>query len=522
MLVRNGYTIPNESYFDTYVAAKWCHPDLTDYGLEALALHMTDMPQWRQTIGKLAMDDFEQMSNDVLANRCAGDAEAPLKLKKVLEPEIKRLKLTKIWNLGMSCLPVLAEIGGLGMYVNIDELKKRASSQEGGVGYWLEKEKADLESLLKIDNLHSHQQLAKILYKDLKAVPLRETTKGWSTDRLSLYWARFKAQEENNQEIILILNRLLEYGTQSKLHSTYYTSWLSGIGADGRVHSNYSLGGTISGRLSSFDFNLQNTPDSVRELVVPSPGYDIIVAADESAIELRTAAHVSRDPTLVEWIRNKVDIHSRIAARVLGLSEPRTQEEFARFKKEHNKERQAGKKAVFSSLYGVSAESLAWQLFKESDGLTWIPPMQMQQYLDMIFKTFYGYKQYITELWYKLLDNNWIVSETGRRWVFEATRAGWRQAQNFPIQSLASDLMLIGLRKLFYELKRLRMKSRLIGTVHDSVILEAPKAELKTLYKLLKECLENPDTSKFGFSLRVPLAVETKIGPTFKQLEVVA
>ena len=276
-LVRNGYRLPDASYFCTSTASKWLWPDAGDHGLEHLALRLTEMPQWRP-IASLDIDDFDRMSDEDLGNRCGGDAEASLRLYPRLQESLKERGLQKIWRLAMAVLPVLATIGGTGMAVDRDNLADRVVA----VGKRTAEEKTALEFLLGIESKEgsktiSHDQLADVIYKPpFNAIALRKTTTGYSTDRISLLWARYKAREEKNQQLDEILTRLLDYGEQSKLLSTYYKPWLDS-GAGLRVYSCYSLGGTATGRLSSYDTNLQNVPSEARELIVPSPGYDWIV-----------------------------------------------------------------------------------------------------------------------------------------------------------------------------------------------------------------------------------------------------
>ena len=136
-LVQAGIKLPNARFWDTFVAARWCWPDAYDNSLEHLALRLTDMPQWRP-YGKLDAEDFDTMSDDALAKRCGGDAEATLRLYPRLLEEIKALRLEKIFGLAMDVLPILAEMGGRGMAVDIDELERRMlgkdSKGEGLVG----------------------------------------------------------------------------------------------------------------------------------------------------------------------------------------------------------------------------------------------------------------------------------------------------------------------------------------------------------------------------------------------------
>lgn len=813
-LVRNGYQIPNAQFFCTDTAAKWCWPDLIDGRLEHLALRLTEMPQWRP-YEKWDEKTFDAIPDDNLSRRCGGDAEAAFRLYRRVFHEITELRLERIFGLAMDVLPILGEIGGTGMAVDTTALAHRAAGQHDdgspieGSFAWLEHERTRLQAILGIENLDSHQQVASALFGEkFSATPLKKTTQGWSSDRTSLLWARYQANQQKNTTLSDTLSSLLNYALREKLYSTYYKPWLT-VGKGVRVHSVYSLGATSTGRLcvakgtmievvrdiskfpqgipienvrpgdlvhtfdkegrltvkrvlwsgctgkkkairvhwetgtgpskrrgyvdltpehkvrlvsgeykqakdlalvggrlnkksqylgmvlgkdgkkkgkyryvsgdrlvgvyryitawgysrlrftggfsdgefdhkiimgvpfgrtdvhvhhkngnkldnrkenlevldarehvslygsssqkiqkdaknkqsalrkalrehlkvtnfpyavgychyqppqidkefppynhrvyrkeelpnevevydleiedtnnfianeicvhnSSHNLNLQNLPKIVRELVVPSDGYDVLIQADAKQIELGGAAHLSQDPTLLRWVREGKDIHAIQAARVLGLPEPQSGDDVARFKDEYALERFVGKRVNFSSLYGVSADSLSWQIFEDTEGQSWIPPEEVQRYIDAFFSTFTGWTHHKDRLWAQLLRKEWVVGPTGRRWIFPATQAGWRQAQNYPVQSLCSDLILMGLLQFVRELRRRRLKSRVIGEVHDSILLESPAREVVEVCDLIGACFEHPNTRPFGFTLSVPIRMELQKGPSWGNLQ---
>ena len=517
---RNGFPIPSAQFFDTEVGFQWLFPDESDFGLEALVLGTTDMPTWRDTLGKLDFDDFEAMSDERLARRCGGDAEAAYRLLPIAEAGLKQARLTKIWNLAMSVLPILAEIGGRGMAVDMKALNRRASG-DAGLGVWLAKEKTALQDVLGIENVNSDIQVAGSLFgPKFRAVPLEQTLRGWSVKKRCLFWARYHARMRKQRPLESLLTRLLTYNERDKLYSTYYRPWLE---SNGRVHSLYSLGKAATGRLASSKTNLMNVPDIARELIVPSPGYDMICQADFKSFELAGAAHVSRDPVMIDWITRGVDMHSIMASKVMGLPEPKTEAEFVDFKKKYKQQRDTGKMTMFASLYLVSAESLSWQIFEMSDGTLYLPEDEVQKYIDTLFTTFPTYDRYVDTLWADLHAGKWIQSDFGRRWQFEPNGAGLRRATNYPVQSACSDLTILALYLIYHELKRRKMKSRLISEVHDSVGFETTHQELKALCQLVKEICEEVLPRKaqemFGFTLRVPLRIDLQAGPTWGSLE---
>lgn len=505
-LVRDGFSIPRLRYFDTHAAARWVWPEATSHSLEYLALKTTNMAQWRHQLGRLSSSEFDSLPDDLVAKRCAGDAEATFRLAKLLVPEIDRLGLTKVWRLVMDCLPVLSEMGGRGLTIDVPKLREKAAETEA----WLAEAEKRLQGRLGVENVRSHQQLAEALFDRLGAAPLRKTTEGWSTDRASLLWARYQAGLKGQEELVELLNELLEFAVQQKLQTTHYRPWLG----TRRVYSVYSLGGTMSGRLSSHDMNVQNIPDQARTLIVPSQGFDLICSADLQQIEFRMCAHISQDPVMLDMIKKEQDVHSLTAARALGLPEPRTPEEFQQFKERYPTERSIGKMTVFATIFGVGAESLSWQIFEKSEGKVWIPPKDAQKYIDAFFAQFKHYRQYMDEVRARLIRRERFRSPFGRCWQFPVTETGWRMALNYSVQSSASDITLLTMRALDRHLRR-GWKTRMIAEVHDAIILETTEREADRLEDLLYEIFENPDTREFGFRLSVPIRVDVKFGDTW-------
>ena len=524
MMVRAGYKLPNAQYFCTDTGAKWVWPDHEDYSLEHLVLRSSSMGQWRSTLGRLGFDDFEQMSDDDLAVRCGGDAEGPVRLKPIIQQALIDLRMQKIWGLAMEVLPVLAVIGGTGMAIDVPELVRRAMDlggwhrDQGDVSEgWLGEEKQDLQRILGIKNLNSDIQLAEALFDRFSAAPLRRTTRGWSVDKQALMWVRYQARHRGNVDLATLVSRIIAYNEKDKLYTTYYKSWLES--GDQRVYSFYGLGGTATGRLHSYNQNLQNVPEIARELVIPSPGYDLIAQLDFKSFELAGAAHISQDSVLTQWIKEDRDIHSIMASRVLGLPEPKTKDEYRQFKLNHPVERATGKLANFATLYLVSADALSWQVFESTNGETYLPEVETQKYIDTFFRIFCEYKERLDTGWEQHKHGEWVVSDTGRRWIFSGAESGKRKYSNYRVQSLCSDLTLLSLQALDLAIKKRKWKTRIIGTVHDSIVFETTHQELRPLMYLARRLCEHLDTSRFGFQLRVPIRIEFQAGTSWGTLK---
>ena len=522
LLARAGFDVhvPGVRYFDTHVASRWVWPDQPDHSLEALALRATSMGQWRPTLGKLKIHDFEAMSEPDLKQRCGGDAEAPVHLARILAQEIRRYDLIRVWNLAMSVLPILAEMGGRGMCIDLRALQRRADDTRFySYGQWLKRERQRLEAILGIQNLGSSLQLSNAIFTGLQATPLRRTQQSYSTDHTSLLWARRNAEAQGNMFLKDLLDRVLVWKIKEKIYTTYYVGWLRNPATqDGHVHSFYSLGTTATGRMASSNENLQNIPKEVRSLIIPSDGYDHILQSDFKMLEICVAAHVSQDPVMLDWVRRGLDIHSLMAARVAGLKEPRTPDEFLRFKAEHPTERATGKMANFAMLYGIEADSLRWKIFGDTEGKIYLDERDMQRYIDTFFQTFTGYQSHVADLKAATARQQWMISPFGRRWIFPSNPAGHRKSQNYVVQATASDLTILALVILYWELRRRGLKTRPIGEVHDSIIFETTTKELPEVSHLIKTVCENLPTAPYGFSLSVPLTVEISVGPNGAEL----
>ena len=514
-LVRIGLPIPEATYFDTQVAAQWCWPDQEHYGLEHLVLRTTDMPEWRPTLGKQGIEVFDAMADEDLFRRCAYDAEAGLRLYHVLSPEIDRLGLRPIWDLAMDVLPTLAEMGGRGMYLDYAKLKHRDTEITAA----LASEGETLAHDLGVENLDSPAQVSTALFGPrFRATHLYRTQEGYSVDRVSVLWARYCARRDRKDTLESICTRYLQYTEQEKLRSTYYTKWATECAEDHRIRSSYSLGRTGTGRLASSKVNLQNIPAVVREIIIPSPGWDELVSVDFKQLELCIASLYSEDPNLIRWITEGKDLHALTATRVLGFPEPVTPEDFKRFKRDHPMERDCGKMANFSTIFGIEADSLRWKIFKDTGGASSLSEGEASQYISAFWALFPGHKQYGRVIRTQVMKGQEIFSKFGRRWLFSPDDNGWRQAMNYPIQSTASDIVLLVLRWVNRLLKIDRWKSRIIGEVHDSIIFETIRGERDRLIALVRYCCEHPPTRLFGFQLPVPLRVDVSVGPTLGSL----
>ena len=276
----------------------------------------------------------------------------------------------------------------------------------------------------------------------------------------------------------------------------------------GRLHTRFDQTGTATGRLSSANPNLQNIPirtelgREIRAAFVASPGR-MLLSADYSQIELRILAHLSEDPILVEAFRQGEDIHSRTAQEVFGVL-PLEQT------REH---RRVAKVINFGVIYGLSPFGLAQNLG--------IDTKEAAKFIAAYFERYNGVKKYLENQIAETRRLGYTKTIFGRiRPMPEITSPqvnlrnfAERTAMNTPMQGAAADLIKLAMIELDRRLTAGGFESKMILQVHDELLFEAPENEIARLRKLVKEVMESV------YKLRVPLLVETKVGPNWRDMK---
>ncbi len=347
-------------------------------------------------------------------------------------------------------------------------------------------------------NIQSPQQLGTILFEKLGLKARRKTqkTKSSSTDADTL--AELAGEGHPLPE------RLLRFREIAKLKSTYVDSLPTTVAADGRVHTRFQQAVAATGRISSWNPNLQNIPvrteqgQRIRLAFRAAPGF-LLVVADYSQIELRILAHIAREPAMIASFRSGEDIHRSTAAAVLGIDPALVNSE----------QRRAAKAVNFGLIYGQGAFGLAQQLG--------IAPKEAERFIAAYFARYAGVQAYMKETVERAESEGRVETLWGRprllpelkhpnRAVRENAR---RVAINSRIQGSAADLLKLAMlavdRRLAAELPR----ARLLLTVHDELVLEAPEADAERVAALVKAEMEG------AAELEVPLVVDTGCGPSW-------
>ncbi len=346
-------------------------------------------------------------------------------------------------------------------------------------------------------NIQSPKQLGSVLFERLMLPAGKKTKTGWSTNAAVLDKLRGKHP---------IIEQILDYRTLTKLKSTYADGLLKEISADGRIHTNFQMTVTATGRLSSTEPNLQNIPvrrelgAQIRRMFVASPG-KVLVDADYSQIELRLLAHIANDETMIAAFRSGEDIHAVTASQVFGVPLA----EVTPLQRSH------AKAVNFGIVYGISAFSLAQDIG--------VFQSEAKAYMDSYFAKYHGVHEYMTRVVEQAKADGYVTTLFGRRRDlpelkssnFNLRSFGERVALNMPIQGTAADIIKAAMVRVDARMRAEHLQARLLLQVHDELIVECPAEEAETVKAILVEEMEHV------VDYRVPLLVDAKIGASWAE-----
>ncbi|WP_051212242.1 DNA polymerase I [Rubritepida flocculans] len=435
---------------------------------------------------------FAQVPLERAAAYAAEDADVALRLWHVLKPRLREARALALYEqVERRMIRVLAAMETAGIKVDGAELARIGEDFAARL-VGLEAECHRLAG--RAFNVGSPRQLGEILFEEMG---LRGGKKGksgaYSTDAAVL--------EELAAQGVELARAVLDWRQIAKLKSTYVEGLRAAIARDQRVHTDFSMAVTSTGRLSSTEPNLQNIPvrteegARIRRAFVAEPGH-LLVSADYSQIELRLLAHLAEVPTLREAFARGEDIHARTAAEIFGLDPQKVDKEARRRAKTIN----------FGIIYGMSAFGLAARLG--------IPPAEGRAIIEAYFAQYPGIRAEMERLKEEARTKGYVLSPFGRRlWIPDINakdplrRAGAeRQAINAPFQGGAAEVIKRAMVRLPGALREAGLKARMLLQVHDELVLEAPEAEAEATGALLRRVMENVAT------LRVPLRVEVGQG----------
>ena len=502
VLARYGIEIQG-IVFDTMIASHLLNPGTRGHGLDRIAMNLFGhkMVSYEEVTGK-GKDQigFQEVPLDLAADYAAEDADLTFMAYTVLKKQIEDKGLTPLMEtIEVPLICVLAKMEMAGIRVDTDVL--------GQLSLEFKTELKTLEQKIyelagEEFNINSSQQLGVILFEKLGLKAVKKTRKktGYSTD------VQVLTQLADSHEMP---EKLLRYRTLGKLKSTYVDALSSLVHPDtGRIHTSFNQTITVTGRLSSSNPNLQNIPirkpegKKIRQAFIPANSC-ILISADYSQIELRLLAHCAKDPILIESFRNDEDIHTRTALEVFQVLPGLVTDEM----------RSQAKSINFGIIYGMSAFRLSNELgiSRKMAGI----------YIDNYFKRYAGVKAFIDETIKQTRDTCEVSTLFGRKRRLDDIRSSnanlrnfaQRAAVNTPIQGSAADLIKLAMIKMQAALETEKMASKMLLSVHDEIIFEAPEQEKDKLMAMAKQIMENVTP------LEVPLKVNFGAGANWAEAE---
>lgn len=344
-------------------------------------------------------------------------------------------------------------------------------------------------------NIGSPKQLGDILFEKLGLPVIKKNKTGYSTD------AEVLERLEPYHEIVRLI---LQYRQLSKLQSTYIEGLTKEIREDtgGKIHTFYRQTIAPTGRLSSQFPNLQNIPirmeegRQIRKAFLPSePGWRIL-AADYSQIELRVLAHISADERLKEAFMQDMDIHTKTAMDVFGVSNDQVDANM----------RRSAKAVNFGIVYGISDYGLSQNLN--------ITRKEAATFIEQYFSVFQGVRKYMDTIVEQARQNGYVTTLLDRRRYLPEIKASnfnvrsfaERVAMNTPIQGSAADIIKLAMVRMDATLRERGMRSRMLLQVHDELVFEVPDEEFEEMKTLVPQIMES------AVQLEVPLKADVSFG----------
>ncbi|MBE6022273.1 MAG: DNA polymerase I [Cellulosilyticum sp.] len=465
---------------DTFIGAYLLHPTNKDYDLaelETLFLGSHNLQSEEQLLGKgKSKKNWMSLEEEVRQVEVAKRASKLLPIAEQMKTQLIDENMMRLFEeIEMPLIEVLFDMEIAGISVDPVGLKQYGEELEALLSKISEK---IYEEAGEIFNINSPKQLGIILFEKMGIPPVKKTKTGYSTAAEVL---------EILSKDYPIVDKILEYRQYSKLKSTYVEGLLAVMTEQNKIHSTFNQTITATGRLSSTEPNLQNIPvkfemgKKIRRLFIPSSPEYVFLDGDYSQIELRLLAHISGDDTLIDAFKHGVDIHALTASQVFHVP----------FEEVTPLQRSNAKAVNFGIVYGISAFALSEDLK--------ISQKEAQRYIDGYFEKYPQIKAYIENTISYAMEHGYVETLYHRKREIPEILAsnynlrefGKRVAMNTPIQGTAADLIKIAMIRVHKKLNELSLRSRLILTVHDELLIETHREEIDVVKKLLKEEMEH-------------------------------
>jgi len=490
ILYRHGVKVSN-IFLDTMIAAHILNPAATSYKLDALSIEFLNynMVPIEDLIGKgkdqITMD---LVPLDKISYYAAEDADIVFQLAEIFAPKLEENgQLNFFADIEMPLIDVLMKMENEGVYVDEDLLNEMSLN----IGERLDLLVKEIYNIAEEEfNINSTQQLAKILFDDLKLTQIKKRSTAENV-------LKELVNEHELPELILSYRKL------NKLKNTYIDALPASINKKTkRIHSTFNQTIAATGRLSSTGPNFQNIPirtvdgREIRKSFIAQQKNWGIFSADYSQIELRIMAHLSEDKELCKAFKDNLDIHDRTASLIYNVPLDDVQPEMRRTAKVIN----------FGIMYGAGPFRISQELG--------ISRKAAQEIIKQYFIQYSGIQNYIDNTLSKARSNNYVETILGRRrYVWDVNsenalkkQAAERVAINMPIQGSAAELIKIAMIDIQKNIENDKLNSKMMLQIHDELLFEYPLEEEKHLISMVKKSMEN------AMNLKVPIIVDYGFG----------
>ncbi|MGW6566167.1 DNA polymerase I [Streptomyces sp. NPDC054975] len=478
---------------DTALAAYLVKPGRRSFALDALSveyLHRELAPAAAD--GQLAFGTDEHAEADALMSQ----ARAVLDLGEAFGEKLAEVGATELLHdVELPTSLLLARMERHGIAADRAHLEAMEQQFAGAVQQAVKEAHASVGHEF---NLGSPKQLQEVFFGELNLPKTKKTKTGYTTDADALAW--LAGQTEHELPVIMLRHR-----EQARLRSTV-EGLIKTIGGDGRIHTTFSQTVAATGRLSSTDPNLQNVPvrtdegRAIRHGFVVGEGFESLMTADYSQIELRVMAHLSEDEGLIEAFTSGEDLHTTVASQVFGVERSAVDAEM----------RRKIKAMSYGLAYGLSAFGLSQQLNIEA--------REANALMDTYFERFGGVRDYLRRVVDEARATGYTETMLGRRRYLpdlnsdnrQRREAAERMALNAPIQGTAADIVKVAMLNVDRALTEAGLASRMLLQVHDEIVLEVAPGEREQVESLVRAQMSA------AASLRAPLDVSVGVGPDWE------
>ena len=399
-------------------------------------------------------------TNEILYPYLAQVVKSIFDLKEIQSARLKEENMDSLYkNIEVKVARVLANMEYEGIHVS----KKALEDMSDELDERIKILEASIHTLAGSEfNIASPKQLGIVLFEDLGLPPVKKTKTGYSTS------VEVLEQLQHSHEIIPLI---MEYRVLTKLNSTYAKGLVKDITRKGKIHTRYEQTLTQTGRLSSVNPNLQNIPTrieegkKIRKAFIPASDDRVILSIDYSQIELRVLAHMAQDKGMIDAFTHDLDIHTKTASEVNGVSLDEVTPTMRREAKAVN----------FGIVYGISDFGLSNNL-----GIT---RKRAKEFIDKYLETFSGVNKYMTDIVEFAKEHGYVETLYNRRRALPEINAknkivaslNARLAMNTPIQGTAADIIKLAMINAFDYIEKTKVDAKLLLQVHDELIFDVNK-----------------------------------------------